>query len=203
MRKLQPLTTLKGYMVEESITEGQPHYIIETEFEKWCKLHASFFLQRYKAGKGRHWTKNEIRTTNIGMAGHRAFQKLLDKMEVAYIPNDPMLDERQEKDYDFLIPQLGKIEVKTVDHYCKKVLIKTIEWHGNDFLIVWQIDKTEQHVKMKGWLTKQQVQVYPNTLKGETKYNPYSTAKIIDLSDLNNSETFITKLRQAKAKMFG
>lgn len=200
--KHEPLTLLKGYITEESIQEGKPEYIIETEFEEWCKLHTTFFLQRYKEGKGKHWTNNEIRTTNIGMAGHRAFQKLLDKMEVAYVPNDPMLDERQEKNYDFLIPQLGKTEVKTVDHYCEKVLIKTSEWHGNAFLVVWQIDQTEQHLKMKGWLTKDQVEAYPDILKGKTKYNPYSTAKIIDLSDLNNSETFLTKLTEAKAKMF-
>jgi len=37
---------------------------------------------------------------------------------------------------------------------------------------------------MKGWLTREQVEAYPKTLKETTKFNPYNTAYIIDLEEI-------------------
>ena len=159
---LEPITVIQMHLVEVSLEEGKPRYSIEPEFKSWCNLHTNFFLNRYHQGEGEHWTKNETITTNIGLAGQKAFEMLLQKLECAYVPNDPIIDQRLEKDYDFLIPQLGKIEVKSLDHYCRKVLIKESEWHSNDFLVVWQFptDKRKE-LRMIGWLTQEEVEAYP------------------------------------------
>ena len=193
--QLNTYTPLRGYILEESLEKGTPRYIIEIEFEKWCELHAGFFIQRYKEGKGEHWTEKEKRNTYVGLAAQRAFDMLLSKMVILRDSNDPMLDMRQEKDYDVLTP-IGKIEVKGVDHYCEVVLVKISEWHHSEFLVVWKLNKAETELEMLGWQSRIQVEAYPQTPKGATKYNPLSDSYVIPLSDLNQPPAFIQKLKQ-------
>lgn len=166
MEKLDPLELVKCFISEESIEEGNPLYIIEKEFMEWVVLHAQFFLERYAEGKGAHWTQNERTTMRIGLCGQKAFELMLQLMEVPYVPNDPVIDQRLQKDYDFLIPRLGKIEVKCYDHYCRKVLVKPDEWHGNEYLVVWKFRDTKDEeygsLRMVGWLTKEEVEATPN-----------------------------------------
>lgn len=199
MESLDPIEVIRCLISKESVEEGTLIYHIEKEFMKWVILHSQFFLERYKQGLGRHWTKNETKTTRIGLAGQKAFELLLQLMEIPYVPNDPVIDQRLEKDYDFLIPTLGKIEVKTYDHYCRKVLIKPSEWHGNDFLVVWKFrDENGKSLQMIGWLTKEEVEAVPVTSRGATKFNPYNDAMIIDMSELRHPKEFITKLQKTK-----
>jgi hypothetical protein len=193
--KLEPIKPIRGYITEESLQDGNPEYIIEMEFKEWVKLHRDFFLQRYNEGKGKHWKTSEMKNVAIGIAGQKAFDMLLSTMKIPRDSNDPLLDQRLQKDYDFLIPAIGKIEVKTIDHYCRKILVKISEWHGNDYLVAWQFNEEQTKIKMIGWLTRKQVEAYPITPKGETKFNPYSDSYIIDTSKLNDSETFIMKLK--------
>jgi hypothetical protein len=120
---------------------------------------------------------------------------VLSKMVVLRDSNDPMLDMRLEKDYDVLTP-IGKIEVKGVDHYCEVVLVKISEWHHNEFLVVWKMNKANTELEMLGWQSRKQVEAYPQTPKGATKYNPLSDSYVIPLSDLNQPPSFIQKLKQ-------
>jgi len=203
MEKLDPIELVKCFISEESIEEGNPLYIIEREFMQWVILHAQFFLERYAEGKGAHWKENERENTRIGLCGQLAFSLLLEALEVPNVENSPVIDQRLKKDYDFKVPTLGKIEVKTYKHYCKKVLINTDEWHGNEYLVVWKFreDTTNEEygsLQMVGWLTKEEVEATPTIPQGKTKYNPYSNAKIIDMSELRNPKAFITKLQEAK-----
>jgi hypothetical protein len=200
--KLEPLEIIQCLISKESIEEGTPIYNIQKEFMQWVILHADFFLQRYKQGIGRHWTENELKTTRIGLAGQKAFELMLQLIEVAYVPNDPVIDQRLQKDYDFFIPPLGKIEVKTYDYYCRKVLVKPSEWHGNDFLVVWKFrDKEHDSLQMVGWLTKEEVEAIPTTPKGKSKYTMYHEAKVIDMEDLRHPKNFITKLQKTKQQL--
>jgi hypothetical protein len=163
-------------------------------------LHAQFFLERYALGKGTHWKEKEGEKTRIGLAGQKAFELMLQLMEVPYVPNDPVVDQRLHKDYDYFIPKIGKIEVKCYDHYCRKVLVKSEEWHSNDYLVVWKFrDEEHDSLQMVGWLTKEEVEAIQTTQQGKTKYNPYSNAKIIDINELRNPKTFIKKLQRVKA----
>lgn len=202
METLDPIELIRCFVSEESIHEGSPLYEIEQEFQQWVILHAQFFLERYKAGLGKHWTENELETTRLGLCGQKAFELMLQKMQVAYVPNDPIIDQRLTKDYDFWIPKIGTIEIKTYLYYCRKVLVKPSEWHGNDYLIVWQFrDKNQLNLKMIGWLSQAEVEAHPTTKKGKTCFNPYSDAIIIDMTDLRSPEIFITKLQQVRRKI--
>lgn len=201
MEQLKPIELIHCMISKESIEKGTPIYTIEREFMAWVCLHADFFLQRYREGIGEHWTENEIANVRLGLCGQKAFELMLQLMEIPYVPNDPIIDQRLTKNYDFLIPKLGKIEVKCYKHYCKKVLIKPNEWHSNDYLVVWKFRSNQQDsLQMVGWQTKNEVELTPTTKKGATIYNPHSDAIIIDMSELRHPEEFITKLRQAKAQ---
>jgi hypothetical protein len=196
--KLEEFKRLPYLMVEESLEKGHPLYDIEEELQKWVILHAEFFLDRYRRGIGKHWTENELVTTRLGLCGQKIFELMLQLMEVPYVPNDPVIDQRLTKSYDFKIPKLGTIEIKTYAHYCKKVLIKPSEWHGNDYLVVWQMNKKQDRLRMIGWLPKEEVEAVPTTKKGESRFNPYADAMIIDMTNLRPPKTFITKLQKVK-----
>ena len=199
--ELEPLDIIKCLISKESFEKGTPICEIEQEFMQWVILHAEFFLQRYKDGIGRHWTENELKTTRIGLSGQKAFELMLQLMEIPYVPNDPVIDQRLEKDYDFLISTLGKIEVKTYDYYCRKVLVKPSEWHGNDFLVVWKFrNKNHDSLQMVGWLTKQEVEATPTIAKGKSRYTPYHEAKVIDMAELRHPKSFITKLQNMRGE---
>jgi len=206
MEKLDSIKIVKAFISEKSVEEGNPIYKIEQEFVRWVNLHTEFFIQRYAEGRGEHWTENELKTTRIGLSGQLSFELLLQLLEVPYVPNAAVIDQRLTKDYDFFIPKLGKVEVKCYANYCRKVLVKPEEWHNNDYLIVWKFREDTPNeefgsIQLIGWLTKQEVEATPTTPKDATKFNPYSDAKIIDMTALRNPKTFITKLQKAKASM--
>lgn len=201
MEELEPFDIIKCLISEESIEKGHPIYELEQEVKDWVILHAEFFLQRYRAGLGEHWDKDELKKVRTGLCGQKAFELMLQLMEVPYLPNDPVIDQRLQKDYDFWIPKIGTIEVKTYAHYCRKVLINPREWHGNDYLVVWKFrTKEAERLQMVGWLTNEEVEATPTTPKGETKFNPNADAMIIDMSDLRHPKTFITNLQKVKRK---
>lgn len=204
MNKLNQVRIIKALTIStESIEKGTPLYNIEREFQEWVKLHAEFLLERYEKQQLDHfYTPDERKNARLGLCGQKAFELLLQIMEIPYVPNDPIIDQRLQKDYDFLIPKLGKIEVKTIPHYGKKVPVKISEWHGNDFLIAWQMTENEDTIKMIGWLTREQVEAYPITPKGKTKFNPHTDSYIIDVTELNPSETLIKTLKKAKNEIF-
>jgi hypothetical protein len=180
---------------EDSIAAKNPLYLVEPELQEYSRLHAKFFLQRYHAGKGEHYSENEQKNAVLGIAGQKVFELLLQKLEIPYVPNDPIIDQRLTKDYDFKIPRLGKIEVKTLDYYCKRLLVKPSEWHENDYVVVIQTTSdTGELFKMAGWIEGRKVSETPTTMRNETKFNPYAEAKIIELTQLNPPQTFIKKL---------
>ena len=200
--ELDPLEVIKGLMIKESVKDGNPIYNIEREFSQWIILHAEFFLKRYAQGKGKHWIEKERANTRLGLCGELAFKLLLEFLEVPSVHNSPVIDQRLTKDYDFKIPTLGKIEIKTFKAYCRKVLVKVSEWHGNEYLVAWRLNEPPEqqfgNLQMLGWLTKEDIENTPTTPKGATKFNPYSDVKMIDMSKLRPNKTFITKLLKAK-----
>jgi hypothetical protein len=201
MHRIRKIELIKALIRPKSVEQGSPVYEIEREFQQWVILHADFILARYEQNPLNHFkSNNERENARLGLCGQKAFELLLQLLEVPYVPNDPIIDQRLRKDYDFLIPMLGKIEVKTEKHYARKVLIKISEWHSDDYLVAWQMNKAETSLNMIGWMSRKQVEAHPKTPKGKTKYNPYTDSYIIDISELNPPETFITMLEKAKAE---
>jgi len=171
-------------------------YDVEPEVIDWANLHSHFYLIRYREGKGKHWSEDEERKAFIGLMGQKIFDIMLQQLAVPKDHNDPVLDWRLEKDYDFKIPELGTVEVKCFDYWCKKVLIKLDEWHGNDYCVIFQFgDEHPSEVYMMGWLIKEQVESLPISRKGE-HYTPIASAYITNFDRLNPSNKFIKMLER-------
>jgi hypothetical protein len=180
---------------DDSITAKNPLYLVEPELQEYSRLHAKFFLDRYHRGQGAHYTQNENKNAVLGIAGQKVFELLLQKLEIPYVPNDPIIDQRLTKDYDFKIPKLGTIEVKTLDYYCKVLLVKPSEWHENDYVIVIQATTEKADLfRIVGWIEGKKVTEAPTTKRGESLFNPFAEAKIINLHALNPPKTFMEKL---------
>jgi hypothetical protein len=169
MNEINKVKLIKAIIQPTSVEKGSPIYEIEREFQQWVILHADFILARYEENPLNHFkSNNERENARLGLCGQKAFELLLQLLEVPYVPNDPIIDQRLQKDYDFIVPTLGKIEVKTEKHYAKKVLVKISEWHHDDYLVAWQMNQAETHLNMIGWQTKAQVEAHPITPKGAT-----------------------------------
>lgn len=176
-------------------------YDVETEVISWAVLHADFYVERYmQTPSGKHWSQREVRNIRIGLLGQKIFDIILQQLAVPKDHNDPVIDWRREKPYDFNIPGLGTVEVKTFDHYCTKVLVKVKEWHGNDYLVVFQlVGKTFSTVHMKGWLTREQVESLRVSRKGE-HFTPYADAYITEFDKLKPANQFISMLYRLSLK---
>jgi hypothetical protein len=114
-----------------------PTFTIDPEILKWARLHADIWLKRWKEGSAAHWTTNEERSNYIGLIGQKCFEIALQQLEVPYVHNDPAIDWRGKKSYDFRIPNVGTVEIKTVDYRSnqKRLIIKCSEWHNSDFVL--------------------------------------------------------------------
>jgi len=147
---------VKGKKIEELF------YYVEPEVLKWAKLHAQFFLERYKeTPKEIHWIEGGERNNYIGMMGHKCFDLTLTQYEIPKVPNDPAVKWLWKRPYDFWIPKVGTIEVKTIDYQpnLKRLIIKKSEWHKCDWVVaVKLLDKLPTKVKIVGVATKEEVE---------------------------------------------
>jgi hypothetical protein len=191
--KLEEFTLIKALLVPESLEKGTPEYEADREFQEWVIKTAAVVLQRYrKKHENEQWTKNRIKNANIGFSGQLAFERLLQYMKIPYETDVPT--ERERRPFDFKL-SIGTIEIKSYDYYCAKTIIKESEWKGNDFLVVWQYtDNTYQRIRLRGWLTKTEVEEYPILLKGEVKELPFASGRVIPMKNLQRAETFYQKL---------
>lgn len=183
------------YLLQKPFDEAVLIYNVESELIKWARLHAEFYIQRYEEEPEKHWKKGEKRNTFLGLMGQKIFDVVLQQLGVPKDHNDPVIDWRLEKDYDFKVPDFGTIEVKCFDYWHEKVLIKVSEWHHNDYAVIFKfVDQGPTEVQMRGWLTREQVESLPISRKGQTKYTPLADAYITDFDKLNPSNKFIKML---------
>lgn len=196
--------------MEEKPTEVQGRqvrrYKVEPEAIETARLHADFFIRRYKK-QGYHWKRNEERTTYVGLLGQKIFDLVLTQAGIAKDVNDPTVEWAREKPYDFYIPEVGTVEIKCFDHYCKKVLVKVSEWHNTDYMIAMKLGNREAtDVYLMGYLTGEQVNKLPISKKGETwedgtTYTPNADAYITDFADLKDIEEFLSILSTFSLKL--
>jgi len=184
--KLNRIEIIRAMLDPESVKEGTPAYDVDKAFQQWVYEKASILIERYKQ---RHlettWTENLLKNMRIGMSAQLAFQHLLEYMKIPHDADDPS---EPAKDYDFKLHNITTIECKGYDHYCEVADVK--KWKGNDFLVVWQFTNKEgMRIIFKGWLNKKEVEKYPITPKGKSKYTPYGEAIVIPLTNLHPPKT--------------
>lgn len=194
------LQNLKSRLISLKNDDVAPYWV-EEEIVKAAKLFEGFLKERYARETGTHWEGD--RSMLVGMVGQTTFQMILQQYCILSDPNEPIIDWRHDKDYDFKVI-LGTIEVKSVDYYCKKVIIKASEWHSNDFLVVLKFsDRKPQKVFVMGWLTSEQVESIPITPKGESKFTSKAAARVIDLKQLNPFYDLFKRMVSKQAKVLG
>lgn len=199
MKKKNPYVLTLPLM--ENPTEDQPIYFVEPELLEWAKLHADFYIQRYRQGLGTHWNQEDERTTYVGLLGQKIFDVLLQQLEIFAIHNDPVIDWRRKKQYDHNVHDLGTVEVKTFDHYCKYALVKLSEWHKNDYLVVFKFeDREPTKVTMVGYLTGKEVESLPIARKGQYTFSQLANCYYVKLDDpcIHKASEFIQKLLNTK-----
>jgi len=160
-----------------------------------AKLHADFYLDRYASGRSKHWSTGEKRNVHVGLLGEKVFDVICQQLAVPKDHNDPVIDWRGEKPYDFYIPDFGTVEVKTFEPHCRKVLVKVREWHANDFLVVFHLTANPTTIRMEGWLTGKQVEALTVSRKGE-QITPYASAYMCDFDSLNPANHFLQMLNR-------
>ena len=166
-----------------------------------AKLYAEFFIKRYGSEKSGHWKKDERWNTYMGLLGQKIFDIQLQELGVPNDRNDPVIDWRGIKNFDFYIPEIGTVEVKTFNYRHKKVLIKVSEWHSNDYVVVYQFkDSLPKRVNMMGWLTRKQVEKLPISKKG-SHFTPIADGYITDFDSLKPAYEFIFKLEKIAKKL--
>ena len=131
--------------------EKFPIYEVEPEITEWARHYADVFAARFKNDTNDIRWKGSPRNNYIGMIGQKCFEIVLQQHDIPYVPNDPVIDWRESKKYDFLIPLVGTIEVKTID--CKenqtRLLIKCSEWHNSDYCVAL---KLQDALPSKVWI---------------------------------------------------
>jgi hypothetical protein len=193
--KLEKIKIFKQTLKKDSVARGSPIYVLDSDFAKIVAVHSQILLERYKQlNPQKHWTEQQEMTMEIGMAGQKAFEMLLQFTGTSYIINDPIVPYTEQKPYDCFIPKVGTVEVKTVPsgENIKNVIIKQREWHGSNFLIVWQA--TANSIALIGWLQKDEVESYPITAKGDCPQTRYAAARVIPLINLRSSKSFLEML---------
>ena len=136
-----PLENILKLITTPKWANAHPTFDIEPEILEYATLHANFFLKRYEKDTQRHWKLSERRNAYVGLLGQKAFELTLSQFEIPYVPNDPVIDQRKTKNYDFQVPFIGKIEVKTVDFQenLTRLIVKESEWHGNEFVFAMKL----------------------------------------------------------------
>jgi hypothetical protein len=140
-----------------------PTFDVEPEILEWAKLHAEIWIERWEKGTQASWTYNRKRNNYIGLIGQKCFEITLQQMEIPYIHNDPAIDWRGKKNYDFRIPNIETIEIKSVDYksWQERLLVKCSEWHGSDFVLAVKLyDEQPTRLQFVGYATKQEVQKF-------------------------------------------
>jgi hypothetical protein len=147
----------------EELRKEHPTFDVDTEILQWATLHAEIWLKRWEEGTQQHWEQNERRNNYIGLIAHKCFELALQQMEIPYVHNDPAIDWRGKKNYDFRIPHVGTIEIKATDYpaNCTRMLIKCAEWHNsNHAFAIKLLDEKPTKARFIGYATNEEVKKF-------------------------------------------
>jgi hypothetical protein len=152
---------LEVYLVDnEEWRNEHPTFDVDPEIIQWATLHAEIWLKRWEEGTQESWPEDRKRDNYIGLIGQKCFELTLQQLEIPCVHNDPAIDWRGKKSYDFRIPNIGTIEVKTVDfkENQKRLLIKCREWHNSDYVFAIKLqDQLPTKAKFVGYATNEEV----------------------------------------------
>ena len=202
--QLNPITLIKALLKDDEWTKEHPTFEVDPEIVKLAKLHAEIWLERWKEGTQEHWLENQERDNYIGLIGQKCFEITLEQLEIPYTPNDPVIDWRGKKDYDFRIPFIETVEVKTTDwkETQKRCLVKCSEWHDSDYVFaVKLLNEEPTKVEFAGYATKKEVN--ESFTYAENEFPCFvSPCYWRFLKELHSASEFFNMLRQKTEKLW-
>ena len=161
--KLERISSIRKLVNDEEWRNEHPTFDVEPEIIEWAKLHAEIWLKRWKEGSQESWSADLERNNYIGLLGQKIFEVTLQQLEIPYVHNDPVIDWRGKKGYDFRIPFIQTIEVKTVDYHPnqRRLMIKCREWHNSDYALALKLlDEAPTKAKFVGYATGKEVNAF-------------------------------------------
>jgi len=168
---------------------------IDPDFVKLAEFYYDVVSKRVETRTG-----DKLATVD-GWLAQICFQALLIERKIPFIPHVPLyspLDPIYGEPYDFLIPHVGKVEVKGTARYpnYKRFMVNCREWKRLpcDYGVGVKVHSDTSAV-IAGWLTRKQIEALPveNYGSGDCYTCP--------LNELRTMPSFIALLEDAKRKL--
>jgi hypothetical protein len=155
-----PIKNLTKLITNPEWRKANPTFEVESDIVEWAKFQATIWLQRWKTRSGTHWTEEEERNNYFGLLGEKCFELTLNQMDISHIFNEPLIEWKPNKPYDFKIPKIETIQVKTVDYPENhiRLMVKCEEYHNEDYVFALKLlDKKPEKIKFMGYATSKEV----------------------------------------------
>jgi hypothetical protein len=160
--------------------------------------------------------KRKVDQRRMGIT-QKAFEIALQQLQVPYIPNDPTIDWRPKKDrpkdptesstkfsFDFYIPFLGKIDIKSATWDSPKVNINCREFKDEkpDLVVAYYILEGWEYLKLPGFLTRTQIVESYEPIPMEPEYRTFRSIPIEDFEkEEHDGIKLCRKLLEARGKI--
>lgn len=173
--------------------EDDEIYYIEDDIVRQAEFYTDIYLEGYKRIRRLHWRHNERDNIKRGLMAQLIFEEILRQYEVPYIPDRPILDnfKLRKKKYDFRIPGLGTIEIKSVKEGKKYILVKKREWTDANILIGIMISGDYKTARMLGYIDGEKIRSMPDG----GRLCPYAPCWKINIDKLDDWNILLEKLR--------
>jgi len=191
-------------LVRTNIANGKTVYDIEPEILKWAMFQAEAWLKELTEWSPTYQGIDRKAKLFSGLLGQKIFEITLQQFEIPYIPNDPVINWTSTKKYDFRVPHVGTIEVKTRESepYKTDVLVKCSEWHRSDYLVALKLnDPKPETATIAGYATCQEVE-HDFTYCENKKPCLYEPCYLQDLNKLRNANEFLKMLHTRTAPLW-
>jgi len=155
-----PIKNITELIANSEWRKANPTFEVESNIVKWANFQAKIWLEPLKYSAHTHWTEEEERNNYFGLLGEKCFELTLIQMDIPHIYNEPLIEWSPKKPYDFKIPKIETIQVKTVDYpeNDRRVLVKCEEYHNEDYVLALKLlDAKPEKIKFMGYATRKEV----------------------------------------------
>jgi len=222
MKGIKPLTDSQIKEIESLGIKAEGVFQeIEPETREIGRKYGEFYIERYE-NEGKKLKKNDPEKFNylvqIGRYNpdgslpenrrqhqfrmgitQKAFEIALQQLQIPYIHNDPTIDWRAKFLYDFSIPSVEKIDIKsaTLDNPNVNINCREFESEKPDIVVAYQI-LNPKWLKLVGFMYNSEIKQYETLGRG---YRKYWRIPIEDFERKHNAESLLDILSKAKHKI--
>ena len=179
---------------------------IESDIAKFESLTAELLQNRYREHPRSNFHEQglkDLEDKRVGMLGQTAFLSILNELRIPHNYDVPVFFWRQHRlPADFIIPNFGSVEIKTVKKNDRYLVVKRELWekqmrtnHVPDYVVVLQC--CDDDFLICGWLHGKEI--------GELPHNPvicpYAPCYCTELSKLRPFNELYAKLKKLSSDL--